>query len=59
MLCNFDIAFRETKREEALLLTNIISSDPIKLFISTDKYSFLFPLANVVRSYSIFVYVPG
>ena len=53
------MAFNERKREEALLFTKAISLDPIRLFISTDRYSFLFPLDKVFKSYSIFVYLPG
>ena len=49
------MAFNERKREEALLFTKAISLDPIRLFISTDRYSFLFPLDKVFKSYSIFV----
>ena len=55
MLCDLEIAFNERKREEALLFTKATSSDPIRLFISTVKYSFLFPLDKVFKSYSIFV----
>ena len=45
----FRDGFLMKEKEEALLFTKAISLEPIRLFISTDRYSFLFPLAKVFK----------